>query len=508
VRQTSETLTRWKADCAAFAAEALRVPLWDHQAEVVRDPRPFKAICAARQTGKSLLFAVVAIWTAFARPGSTSLVISATEDAAKRLFRQIRDIAEGSPLLAGSVADSTASRMRLTNGSEIICLPSSEKQVRGYTVDGVLILDEAAFMDGALWRAALYTVAAVAKPQVYMGSTPWGSREHFFRQVWEDGRAGSQDWAAFQWRYEVSPLINKELLEREKERTDPLTYRAEVLGEWVDDAEAYFTYEEIMAAVADFPMIPPEEARGMRAIAGIDWGVRYDSNVLVVAVPVVDPYLNPGLKPPIWLVSWIEEHPAGSGGYLPFVERVASTSLWDHRRRNPYGTHEGYDLIAVFSETNGPGEAPTELLAQKWRQTIRRGQTRRGVAGIATTQAYKQEAYGKMKLLMEQGRLILPRHPGLMKQLSHLRATFTPSGRLSIEADSPAIHDDIADAFMHCTAAIAYQSDYMAAADPDATPQIPEGREIITSGRGVRIAWPLRRIDYAPGRPIRKPKGW
>ena len=79
----------------AFAAEALRVSLWDHQAEVVRDPRPFKAICAARQTGKSLLFAVVALWTAFARPGSTSLVISATEDAAKRLFRQIRDIAEG-----------------------------------------------------------------------------------------------------------------------------------------------------------------------------------------------------------------------------------------------------------------------------------------------------------------------------------------------------------------------------------------------------------------------------
>src|SRR5690606_40655229 len=136
--------------------------------------KPFRVVVKARQTGGSVALAVAAIHAAFTRPGSTTPLISATEDAAKRLAATVRDLLADSDLLRSSVTEESKTRIVLTNGSQIVSLPASQRQIRGYTADGALILDEAAFMSEELWRAALYTVAAVRQPLVYLVSTPWG----------------------------------------------------------------------------------------------------------------------------------------------------------------------------------------------------------------------------------------------------------------------------------------------------------------------------------------------
>lgn len=477
-----------KPDPGRFAREVLGLELWPHQREVIASKKPFRAIAAARQTGKSTLLAAEAIRVAFTRPGSTSLLLSATADAAKRLAADVTDLLRRAGLLDAAVEEENKSRIVLHGGSKIISLPASERQIRGYTCDGVLVLDEAAFMDESLWRAAFYTVAAVRNPLVYLASTPWGPRDHFFRRMWEEGMAGSEDWASFHWPYTVSPLINRALMEREKERVDPITYQAEVLGEWPDLSESFLSADEVMGAVADFDMIPPEEARGATAVAGVDWGVRYDSSALVVVAPFDLGRLNPDVPQPVLVVTWLEEHPAGSTDYATFVRRIYATSTGRIDGPGP----SGYRYRLIHAEMNGVGAMPSEELARLFGTRLAPAEAGRGVVGIATSQTYKQDAYGKIKLLLQQGRLVLPRHPGLMKQLTHLKATFTQGGRLTIEADSPAIHDDLADALMHAVAAALKQPKLFCAPEARfASLRRNQPEEVIQNARGTRLPIPL-----------------
>ena len=62
-------------------------------------------------------------------------------------------LAVGSPLLSGSVVDEQKAQLTLSNGSRIVSVPASDKQIRGWPVD-LLIIDEAGFVAEEIWRAA------------------------------------------------------------------------------------------------------------------------------------------------------------------------------------------------------------------------------------------------------------------------------------------------------------------------------------------------------------------
>jgi len=70
---------------------------------------------------------------------------------------------------------------------------------------------------------------------------------------------------------------------------------------------------------------------------------------------------------------------------------------------------------------------------------------------IATTNARKTAGYGCLLGLLEQGQLVLPRHPDLLRQLAGLRFEQGERGFTRIEAETAAVHDDIADALMLAT---------------------------------------------------------
>ena len=444
---TRSTLDVWREDIASFSADLLQIELWPHQVAATVAPRVFKLITAARQTGKSTLLAVVAIHAAFTRPGSTSLIISAGEGAAKELMDDIITMLARAELLRGSVTEEQKRLVVLSNGAKIIAVPTSVKQIRGVTCDGVLVLDEAAYMDESIWRAALYTIAAVKRPLVYLASTPWGGPDHFFRHRWTLGQDPSDPdhWSA-QWTYEVSPKINKALLEREKERSDPVVYRAEVLGEWVDEVGSYFTSEEILNATADYDLLPPSEATGEVVTAGIDWGVSYDSNAIVTVAAMRDWGKNGDKRQPVYIVPWLQERRAGTVSYDQFIGEIAEASIQRRKSRRVNGYHFGM----VVAETNGVGQYPAEDLAKRLganivSEVVPVSRTWETMLPWTTTARNKQDAFGRVRGLLQAGRLVLPRHPELMRQLSHLR--FTMAERtLKIEADSPAVHDDLADA--------------------------------------------------------------
>jgi Terminase large subunit, T4likevirus-type, N-terminal len=427
-------------DICVFAEQVLKQPLWPHQKELSRSNAFIRCVAAARRSGKSEYAEIEAMWTAFRERNVRVLILSATQEAARRLTESIGARLGSNRLTAGAVVDDFATRIRLDNGSEIISLPASQRQVRGYG-KGVrlVILDEAGFMDDALWVAAHYT-ALDERPnsRILLLGTPWGASDHFFRRAYEAGRDGDPDHASFNWRYDANPKLDHAYLERQRDRVSPAEYAAEVLGEWSDAAGALFGRELLDGNTADL-VTPPLAALGGLAlgIIGVDWGVSFDRSAAVAIFRLPVAALNPDRERTPCFVA------------LPYV--------WPQKAP----LHDVVDAVVrslrsfryVASETNGIGAMPSTELKRRAVQTRtnRHDAVPHDWCFVNTTAATKTTGYGLILGLLERGQLVLPRDPALLRQLAGLRFEQRSRGFTHIEAEDAADHDDVADALYLAT---------------------------------------------------------
>jgi hypothetical protein len=74
-----------RTDLATFSRRVLGRELWPHQLEAARSNAFVTTIAVARRTGKTVLAETLAIHTAFDNRGCRVLILSATQDAARRL---------------------------------------------------------------------------------------------------------------------------------------------------------------------------------------------------------------------------------------------------------------------------------------------------------------------------------------------------------------------------------------------------------------------------------------
>ena len=165
----------------------------------------------SRQSGKSTVSALLAIWTAAYFPGSLSLIVSPSERQSAETFRKAlgfyRTIETEAPADAESVL-----RLELSNGSRIISLPGkTDATVRGYSSVDLLILDEASRVDDALY-ASIRPMMAVSGGRIILLSTPFGKRGFFYKE-WSEG---GQNWHRAKISAYECPRISRDFLEEEK----------------------------------------------------------------------------------------------------------------------------------------------------------------------------------------------------------------------------------------------------------------------------------------------------
>lgn len=419
-------LDRARRDAGVFAELLLGVPLWAHQLEVVASPARYRVICAGRQVGKSRLLAVLALHRAFSAANQTVLIVSQGEVAAKRLLDDIAGLALAAPILAGSVLDESSKVVVLSNGSTIRAVPASAAQIRGWSID-LLILDEAAFIDPEIWRAAEPAIIARPGSRVVLCSSPWGSPDHFFRALWTRGTAeATVQLEAWHWPSITSPLVDESLLEEIRERETATYFEREYMAKWTDSKGAYFTTAELEAAVGDRDLVDPDDVDAARAcgvvVGGVDWGMARDANVLTVVGGLAEPDERGRRR---YWIPWIEERFAMS--YESWIDRLVEVA-------------GSFEFSVVTAETNGVGQMPTQVLARRLWESSGRDL----VEPASTTSRLKEDLFGFMKLLMQQGRLVLPRHPSLLRQLGALEFTMGESGSMRLAVPEALGHDDCA----------------------------------------------------------------
>lgn len=436
-----ELIGRAIDDPGYFARALVGQELWDHQLSVARSEARYRVICAGRQVGKSRLLAVLALWYGFRKPGQLILLVSAGETAAKRLLEDVGGLAMAAPMLRGAVVDESKSEVRLTNGSVIRAVPASARQIRGWPVD-VLIVDEAGFVAQDVWQSAEPSIIARPGSLIILSSSPWGRADHFFRLLWRRGMSGMDPTvAAWHWPSITSPLVDADLLGQIRERESPTYFAREYLAEWTEDQGSYFPATELEAAVEDYELLPPEEAAGLPAIGGVDWGYASDASVLMLLSDVA---ADTDQRTDVWWVPWIIEQYRTK--YADFIDEIAGVA--DHR-----GLGHGFDLGRVTSELNGVGAMPTQELERRL-EALRAAMTgyegwgarpmRAWVEGVHTTNQLKEDAFGALRMLIQQGRLVLPNHPGLLRQLHALEFEVTETGAVRIAVPERAGHDDLA----------------------------------------------------------------
>lgn len=444
---------RARRDPVVFADLLLHQPLWGHQVDVVRSPARYRVLCAGRRAGKTRVFGTLALHRMFSRPGSKVMIVSAGDISVKRTHAEIASMVNSAIGTASSVVDDNVHTLTLSNGSTLESVPSSVRAVRSADVD-LLIIDEAGFVDQAVWESAEPVIGARPGARVLIASTPWMGPGHFFHDLWRQGMdRPDSEITSWHWPTSISPLVDPVWLEGVKGRSSWDYFAREYEAQWTGASGAYFDEGELMRCVADYPLLDADEARrrspfvtgegtlrALAAVAGVDWGMRRDSNAVALISPLEDFGLNDALL--------------GEAQRAMYVPYLAARPNWEW---HDFADHvadlaDAFDMKVIASEVNGVGDAATSMLYRATQKLA--GARRTHVSSVWTDMRRKQAGFGKMKMLFQRGLLVLPRHPELLKQLRGLEFEQTQAGGVRIAVPENRGHDDLAMALMQAVSCL------------------------------------------------------
>jgi hypothetical protein len=459
-------------------AETLGVDLWPHQIAAANDDAFVTVIAAARRTGKTTLLEILSIWTAMRTAGAVVVILSANQAASRRVTESIGQRLGANAMTRGAVIDDQATRIKLSNNSEILSLPASQRQVRGLGRNlALLILDEAGFIPDELWRAAWPVALDERKrgSRIILAGTPWGAG--FFRDAHRSGTDGDPDYSSHHWTYKANPNLDAAFIERQRLKLAPAEAAAELDAEWSSAAGSLFSRELLEAQTADFEVPAMADLRPpAKGLLGFDHGVSFDHSALCAIYRLPD-QLNPDAESVPRFValpySWPQATPLSQT-----VRDVAAIPATFH---------------AITTETNGVGAMPSQEIGRLLREA---GREPKLWNFHATTAARKTSGYGSALALLERGQLILPRDPQLLRQLAGLRFEVGERGFQKIGAEDAAVHDDVADALMLATAphkqrgSDRIQTALLQLASDKAVPDVqldPLDSDVIETGAGFRV---------------------
>jgi len=271
----------------AFIAAMFGLPMTPEQAAIYRmhtgrDELPTQAItegwlACGRRAGKSFVLALIAVFLACFKsyadhlgPGErgTVLVIATDRRQARVIFRYVRGLITGTPMLAAMIqGQMRADGLDLTNGVTIEVGTASFKTSRGYAFVAVLA-DEIAFWpsedsaepDFEILDALRPGMASIPGSVLLCASSPYAKRG----ALWEAYKAyyGKSDPAVLFWRADtrsMNPTIPQAVIDRAMER-DSASASAEYLAEFRNDVQAFLTREVVEACVTpgcfERPRIP------------------------------------------------------------------------------------------------------------------------------------------------------------------------------------------------------------------------------------------------------------
>jgi hypothetical protein len=215
------------------------------QRDLLRSTSDRVLLNCCRQSGKSTMSGVIALHRALYYPGSLVLVLAPAERQAKETFALVADLYRRAGGEAAAPESYRKLGMNLANGSRVEALPGTEKTIRGFSGVDLLILDEAARVDDALYFATR-PMLAVSGGALMMLSTPFGKRGVFY-DAWSEG----EGWERYTVTAEECPRIPPSFLAEERQALGEWWYRQEYCCEFMENVDSFFSGELMRATITD-----------------------------------------------------------------------------------------------------------------------------------------------------------------------------------------------------------------------------------------------------------------
>ncbi|HBP23442.1 MAG TPA: hypothetical protein DEA08_37400 [Planctomycetes bacterium] len=243
---------------------------WWGQRLVRRSDANCRVLVAARQVGKSYLAVFLTLEVALGQPGSYSVLLTPTYLHARPAIHVMRRVCS---LIPGCEWREQLKRVVFPNGS-IWQVFSADRPnaVRGPKLDGILWVDEAAFLRHASWTAALGALSAAKNPRKLLTTSPMGKNWVFDEFVSQDPHN-----EPFRFRSGDSPFVNHEEVARNRAKMTPERAAQEFDAEFVDALILAFPNLRGLF-VREFPKRERQARRGL----GIDLGKDQDWTVVVL----------------------------------------------------------------------------------------------------------------------------------------------------------------------------------------------------------------------------------
>ena len=259
---------------------------------------------SVRQSGKSFMSMLVLLMFALTKK-CRSVYIAPTLQQATMTFKAIVNAVKETPLLATTNGSTFA--IEFSNGSDILFRSTAQgTSLRGLTVTGILILDEAAFLKDEDINTVLPFCNAHNAPILAI-STPFARSGYFYELYTIGMKEDKQKIKAWDWSKhpEIARFLTDERKDFYKRTMSRQMYNTEILGQFLADDGILFT--NISANIRDESL----KYNTSKLYIGIDFGTGSGKDYTVISV-FNDDNIQVGLHAtnkltPMQQVEWLAE---------------------------------------------------------------------------------------------------------------------------------------------------------------------------------------------------------
>lgn len=354
-------------------------------------------IKSIRQIGKSFFARYLLLYYAMYKRGCVSLFISPIMAQSRKVFSEIAQAMGGHAISNGTFLEIT-----LQNNSKILFRSAEQgDNLRGITISGLLIIDEAAYItNDAFFYSVLLPMTNVHRPPIFMFSTPQFKLGFFYTYfINKNGANHVFDWT----EYDTSKFLSKEQLKEYEKNVPPFDFRREYLGLFAENESSVFA--QITQKDTTYDYTKP-------IYIGVDWGgaIGKDYTAIVTA------QICNGV---------VEVKEADYFNTIPPLETIQR--VCDKLK----GFNEQYLIV----EKNSIGNVYLHLLIDDIPDSA-------SVRAFETTHKTKDRAIKKLVLLNEQKKIVLPDSSEVAIEFATFESKVSSLGILTYGAPT-GFHDDI-----------------------------------------------------------------
>lgn len=369
-----------------------------------------KVVCKApRQRGKSYCAQAVLVHYACSYPNTVSAIVEPTNAQARKVFRSIKNGLWESGVI--KKANETFLEIEFINNSRIMFKSAeSGDNLRGYTVSGVLVLDEAAFVSQEILELVLPWLNVHNAPMLIV-STP-KIRDGVFYNYWREGIEGNTNVTSIDWtEWDTSELLSKDMMEQYRKTLTANQFKSEILGEWLDDEGLVFQYVREN-------LIEGAPKHCSRCYIGIDFGAGGGGDYTSFSV--------------------FDE--SGHMCYLDYFNDL--TTLQQIERLVSDINIFGNKIVSINAENNSIGSPMIDLIIKSLNDQ-NQGVLVSKINRWVTTNKSKGELVNQMQVALEQGNVKLFADKTLVNQFTAYEAEYNPKTQVITYNGAYGTHDDI-----------------------------------------------------------------